>query len=87
MDVHIAVVGLGFGSAFAPIYRRHPRVRAVTLVDRDQALARGGAGRFGGGRIAPSLEAVLADDDVDAVHLATPVPDHARQAIAVLAAG
>ena len=85
--VHIAVVGLRFGADFVPIYQRHPQVSEVTLVDTDpQRLAAVGDAFSVPGRAA-SLEAVLETDDVDAVHLVTPVAHHARQTLEVLAAG
>ena len=31
--MHIAVVGLGFGADFVPIYRAHPLVSHVTICD------------------------------------------------------
>ncbi len=36
--MRIAVVGLHFGAAFAPIYQKHPDVERVILCDRDQPL-------------------------------------------------
>jgi predicted dehydrogenase len=85
--LHIGIVGLRFGAEFLPIYQRHPAVSRVSIADTDEArLARVGdtfgvAGRYG------SLDALLADPDVDAVHVATPVSWHAGQAVAVLEAG
>lgn len=85
--MRIAVVGLGFGRAFVPSYLDHPEVDAVFVVDPDDglrervALETGGDGRYG------TLEQVLSAPDVDAVHLATPIPLHAEQAVAALNAG
>ena len=86
-SIHVAVVGLGFGAEFAAIYRHHPAVRAVTLVDANPAKAVAVGERFGIDRTLPDLAAVLADPNIDAVHLITPIPDHARQSVAVLNAG
>ena len=86
-NIHVALVGLGFGAEFIPIYRHHPRVRAVTIVDRDPAVLARAAERWGLTRSAPDLGTVLADPDIDAVHLVTPIPLHARQSIQVLDAG
>ena len=33
--LHIAVVGLGFGAEFVPIYLDHPDVAAVAICDAD----------------------------------------------------
>lgn len=85
--LNIAIVGLGFGGRFVDIYRRHPDVGQVTLCDRRQKRLAEQAASFGIDRLAGSLDAVLNDPDIDAVHLATGIPDHARQTIQVLEAG
>jgi predicted dehydrogenase len=85
--LHVGIVGLHFGAEFLPIYQRHPAVRAVSIADADPArLARVGD-QFGVPRRHAGLEGLLADPDVDAIHLLTPVSFHARQALAVLGAG
>lgn len=87
--MRIAVVGLHFGAAFAPIYQQHPSVSRVLLCDRDEALLHQIGERLG---IAASdrftrLEHLLDADVCDAVHLLTPVPLHVSQTLAVLSAG
>ena len=87
----IAIVGLGFGSAFAPIYAAHPNVEHVILVDKNQGninYALGRCKRFTD-RISvyDSLDAVLADPSVDAVHVCTGIPNHAELTVATLKAG
>lgn len=86
-QLHVGVVGLHFGSAFVPIYQRHPAVREVSIADSDPGrLARTGD-EFGVRRRHASLDGLLADPDVDAIHLLTPVSYHTRQSVAVLRAG
>lgn len=86
-QLHIGIVGLGFGAEFLPIYQQHPAVRAVSIADGDPTrLAAVGDAHGITGRHA-ELAGLLADPDVDAVHLATPVPFHADQTLAVLRAG
>jgi predicted dehydrogenase len=85
--LHVGVVGLGFGAEFVPIYQRHPAVGEVSIADADPArLARVGDA-FGVRRRHAGLDGLLADPDVDAVHLLTPVSLHAGQAVAALRAG
>ena len=85
--ISIAVVGLGFGAEFATIYHRHPDVRRTVIADTNpDRLARVGD-RFDIPDRVNSLEAVLADPDIDAVHLASGIPDHASQTLEVLRAG
>jgi predicted dehydrogenase len=85
--LRVALVGLGFGAEFAPIYRDHPDVASVALCDSDQGTLAGACSRFGIEKRFSTLDAVLADDGVDAVHLVTPIPLHAPQTLAVLRAG
>ena len=87
--IRIAVVGLGFGADFAPIYQLHPNVASVGICDPDAArLAHvGDALDIPHDQRFARLDDVLADDTFDAVHLLTPVPLHAEQTLAVLGAG
>jgi predicted dehydrogenase len=83
----IALVGVGFGAEFAPIYRDHPDVGAVALSDPNAEKLAGATSRFGIARSFATLDEVVADDTIDAVHLVTPIPLHAEQAVKVLEAG
>jgi len=83
----IAVVGLGFGAEFVPIYLDHPNVVSVALCDSDPDRLRAIGGRFGAARQFSGLEQVLRADDIDAVHLVSGIPDHASHTIAVLESG
>ncbi len=82
----VAVVGLGFGAEFVPIYRDHPNVASVTLCDPRPETLKHVGDRFGIAERFVDFDAVL-DSDVDAVHLVTPIPLHGSQALAVLNAG
>lgn len=81
------VVGLGFGGAFVPIWRDHPDVGEVGVCELDPKLRARVAAEYGISLIYPSLDEVLADETVDAVHLVTAIPDHAEQTVRVLDAG
>lgn len=84
--INIALVGLGFGGAFAEIYKCHPNVGTVTIYDPDTEKQAEFSARFGL-RTAESFEAILEDETIDAVHLVTPIPLHEEQTIRVLRAG
>lgn len=86
-QLNIALVGLGFGGAFAEIYRDHPLVGSISLYDTDTALTRQVSQAFHIPKTHESFEAILADPTIDAVHLVTPIPLHEEQSIAVLDAG
>lgn len=85
--INVALVGLGFGSAFISSYQKHPDVAELTLCDADPARLDKLAAEFGVARTRATLDEVLADPSIDAVHLNSGIPDHARQTIACLEAG
>jgi predicted dehydrogenase len=84
----IGVVGLGYwGPNLARNFDRLPDAELRWLCDAsDEALARWGAA-FPSARATTSLDDLLADDSLDAVAVATPVPTHAELAQRVLTAG
>lgn len=83
----VAVVGLGFGQDFVPIYLSHPDVDRVVLVDPDAERLREVGDRFAVPDRHTDVASVLADDTVDAVHILAPVAFHADLSVAVLEAG
>ncbi|WP_217428411.1 Gfo/Idh/MocA family protein [Microlunatus speluncae] len=83
----IAVVGLGFGAAFVPIYQSHPSVAEVVICDPDRGRLDAVGAEHGIARRLTDYDEVLADESITAVHLVTPMPIHAEQSIAALAAG
>jgi predicted dehydrogenase len=85
--INIAVVGLGFGAQFVPIYQAHPHVGRVAICDPDEARLADVGGRHNVADLFNRLDDVLADDRYDAVHLLTPVPLHVEQTLRVFAAG
>jgi predicted dehydrogenase len=84
----VGVVGLGYwGPNLARNLDRLPDAELSWLCDAsEEALARWGAA-FPSARTTTSLDDLLADDSLDAVVVATPVPTHAELAQRVLAAG
>jgi predicted dehydrogenase len=85
--VNIAIVGLGFGEDFLPIYQAHPAVGALAIVDPSEERRTVVGDRYGIPDRFESLDAVLADDRWHAVHILAPVPFHAEYTLAVLNAG
>jgi predicted dehydrogenase len=82
--VNIAVVGLNFGSSFVPSYKFHPNVGEVTICDLNTELVTRVGDRWGIDKRYGSLEEVLADESIDAVHLLTNITSHVDQSVAVL---
>jgi predicted dehydrogenase len=85
--IRVAVVGLGFGAEFVPIYLDHPDVQSVAICDSDSARLAKAVGQFAIKRHFRDVGEVIRSDEIDAVHLVSGIPDHARQAIAVLKSG
>ncbi len=84
----VGVVGLGYwGPNLARNFDRLPDAELTWLCDAsEEALARWGAA-FPSARTTSSIDDLLADDALDAVVVATPVPTHAELALRVLGAG
>jgi predicted dehydrogenase len=86
--VTVGVVGLGYwGPNLARNFDALPGCELRWCCDGDPAVRERLSQVFGGARFTDSLDEVLADPELDAVVLATPVPSHAELAIRVLEAG
>jgi predicted dehydrogenase len=85
--VNVAMVGLGFGAEFIPIYQRHPNANVHAICRRDVAEMNKVGDRFGIAKRYSTFEEVLADPEVDFVHINSPIPDHGWMSIAALKAG
>ena len=88
-QITVVIVGMGFGKEFIPIYQSHPNIKAVGICTRSKATRDELSAKF---NLDPNLVFEHFDDipkreDVDAIHVVTPVPDHARMALASLNAG
>ncbi|MEM7146187.1 MAG: Gfo/Idh/MocA family oxidoreductase [Verrucomicrobiota bacterium] len=85
--VRIGIVGLGFGAEFIPIYQRHPNSEMAAICRRDRdGLDRCGD-EYGVETRYTDYDELLDDPEIDAVHINTPIPDHAEQSIKALKAG
>jgi predicted dehydrogenase len=86
--LRVAVAGLGYwGPNIARNVARLSDVELAWCCDASDANRARVAEQFPGVRFTADLDEVLADDTVDAVALATPVPSHAPLAVRVLEAG
>ncbi len=83
----VAMVGLGFGSEFIPIYQAHPNARVTAICRRDERELHKAGDTFGIDARYTKYADVLADPDVDFVHINTPIPDHAQMSLKALDAG
>src|SRR3954467_8598966 len=85
--VSVGIVGLGFGAEFIPIYQRHPNAEMYAICRRDRKELDACGDKFGVAKRYTSYEEMLRDPDLDAVHINSPMVDHAPQSIAALKAG
>ena len=85
--INIAIVGLGFGAEFIPIYQKHPNANLVAISQRNEGKLNALADGFGIEKRYTSYEELLKDPEIDAVHINTPIPDHGIQSIKALKAG
>ena len=84
---NVAMVGLGFGAEFIPIYKKHPNAQVVAVCRRNEAEMNKVGDHFGISKRYPKYEQVLADPDIDFVHINSPIPDHAWMSMEALKAG
>jgi len=85
--INVAIVGLGFGKEFIPIYQCHPHTNMYAICQRTpEKLAEVGS-QYGVEKRYTDFEELIADPQVDAVHINSPIHLHAPQAIAALNAG
>lgn len=85
--LNVAVIGLGFGEDFVPLYRAHPGVDHIGLVDISPERLRRVGERYGIADRYERYEDVLANDTWDAVHILAPVSFHANYSLEALRAG
>ena len=86
-QVRAAIIGLGFGAEFIPIYQKHPHAEVVAVCRRDAAKMNEVADAFGIAKRYTKYEDVLADPAIDFVHINSPIPDHAWMSQEALKAG
>src|SRR5262245_37663800 len=85
--VRVAIVGLGFGAEFIPIYKDHPDAKMYAICRRNKAELDRCGDQFNILTRYDDFNELLNDPKIDAVHINSPIPDHAPQAIAALKAG
>ena len=81
------MIGLGFGAEFIPIYNADQRANVLAVCRRNEAEVNKVADQFGIEKRYTSYDDVLADPDIDFVHINSPIPDHAWMSLKALDAG
>ncbi len=85
--LNMAIVGLGFGAEFIPIYQRHPQAAMYAICQRTPKKLEAIGDAFGVEKRYADYQDLLKDPNVDAVHINSPIPDHGWMSIAALKAG
>jgi predicted dehydrogenase len=85
--IRVAIIGLGFGAEFIPIYQNYPGAEMYAICRRDRNGLDECGDRWKIKTRYTSFDDVIADPNVDAVHINSPIPDHAPQSLAALKAG
>lgn len=85
--MRIAIIGLGFGAEFIPIYQAYPDAELVAICQRTKSKMDKIGDAFGIPKRYTSYDELLKDQDIDAVHINTPIPAHGIQSIQALKAG
>jgi predicted dehydrogenase len=86
--LRIGVAGLGYwGPNLARNFAAIDGCELAWVCDASPAARERATARFPGVRVAEEIDTLLADPELDAVALATPVPTHAELAVRVLEAG
>jgi predicted dehydrogenase len=84
---NVAVVGLGFGAEFIPIWQKHPHTQCYAICQRTESKLHAVGDYFGVKVRYNDFQKLLRDKNVDVVHINSPIPDHAWMTIAALKAG
>jgi len=85
--VRVAIVGLGFGAEFIPIYQAHPDAEMYAICQRNEQNLNHVGDSFGVAKRYADFEQLIKDPNVDAVHINSPIADHAWMSVKALQAG
>ena len=86
-SINVAVVGLGFGAEFVPIYLDHPNVKSIMICDSDPERLNAVSEKFNIKEKCTEFSDIINSSEIDAVHLVSGIPDHAEQSLNVLNSG
>jgi predicted dehydrogenase len=84
--IRVAIVGLGFGAEFIPIFQAHPNAEMYAICRRNRKELDHCGDQYGIKVRYTDYQELLKDPRVDAVHINSPIADHAPQSIAALKA-
>ena len=85
--VKVAVVGLGFGGEFVPIYQAYHGSECVAVCRRNEQKLNEFADHLGVKKRYTDYDELLKDDEIDAVHITTDLLSHKDFVVKALRAG
>jgi predicted dehydrogenase len=85
--INVAIVGMGFGAEFIPIYQRHPHTNMYAICQRNRANLDAVGAKYGVEKRYTDFADLIADPEVDAVHINSPIDAHAWMSMDALHAG
>jgi predicted dehydrogenase len=85
--INMGLVGLAFGAEFIPIYQNHPNANIAAICQRSKDKLDKIGDSFKIGKRYTNFDDMLKDPSVEAVHINSPIPDHAPMSLAALKAG
>lgn len=85
--LNIAIVGLGFGAEFIPIYQRHPNANMYAICQRNREKLDTIGNAFSIETRYTDFDELLKDSNIDVVHINSPIHLHAEQSLKALQAG
>src|SRR3954468_19555535 len=85
--IRVAIVGLGFGAEFIPIYQAHPAAEMYAICQRNRENLDKVGDSFSVKKRYADFDQLVKDPKVDAVHINSPIPDHAWMSVKALNAG
>ncbi|MCY2936170.1 MAG: Gfo/Idh/MocA family oxidoreductase [Planctomycetota bacterium] len=85
--LRVAIIGLGFGAEFIPIYQNYPGAEMYAICRRDTKGLNEAGDKYNIAVRYTDYQQVLDDPNIDAVHINSPIPDHGWMSVAALKAG
>jgi predicted dehydrogenase len=85
--IKVAIIGLGFGMEFIPIYQAHPDAEVYAICRRNKDELEDIGEKFGIERLYTDWKDLMDIDEIDAIHVVSPISGHAPMTLASLEAG
>lgn len=85
--INVAIIGLGFGAEFIPIYQLHPNANMYAICQRSTEKLHQIGEAFRVEHQYSDYDELLKDKNIDAVHINTPIQNHAEQSVKALKHG